>query len=175
MAGTNFCCAQPQDRIDSPEPPARPLGTIDSIFAATALPEDHPHALKLPERKVATNNDIVQSPSITNKIKLQFRRTSLRSLLKDEEYEDDAAQMTLQEVVKDLKNSSNDGINQSDDTILSRPNGNRTAVEEPRAGKQKPLSHASSLQAFKYFSPLLSRSVKDAATKRARSIANYSL
>lgn len=100
MSGPNLCCTLPQQRIDSPEPPARPLGPIDAIFAAAALPEDHPHAFKVPERKVDVDGGIVQSPNITSKIKMQFHRTSSKNLKEDREYDHDARQMTLQEVLK---------------------------------------------------------------------------
>src|ERR1700712_4882169 len=104
MSHHNFCCAHPQQRIDSPEPPARPPITIDGIFAAAALPEDHPHALRFAEglKPDLPSTSILRSPNIANKIKSQFRRKSLKALRSDEQYDNDARLMTSTEAVRDI-------------------------------------------------------------------------
>ena len=105
MSGSHLCCTHPQQRIDSPEPPARPLASFDGIFAAAALPEDHPHALKFPDRKPELDQSIVKSPTITSKLKQQFRRKSMRSLKKDKEYDEDANRMSSREVLHSVEES----------------------------------------------------------------------
>lgn len=94
-----LCCIHPQQRIDSPEPPARPPTTIDGIFAAAALPEDHPHAIKFPQKKLIFEASIARSPNIADRIKLQFRHRSINVLRSDEKYDFDAKAMTSTEVV----------------------------------------------------------------------------
>ncbi|KAK0300608.1 hypothetical protein LTR54_002036 [Friedmanniomyces endolithicus] len=95
----NFCCAHPQQRIDSPEPPSRPPLKIDGLLAAAALPEGHPHALKFPDKKPELDSSIIRSPNIADKLKWQFRRKSTKALRSDEEYDLDAQPLTSTEVV----------------------------------------------------------------------------
>ncbi|KAK0783882.1 hypothetical protein LTR75_014010 [Friedmanniomyces endolithicus] len=59
----NFCCAHPQQRIDTPEPPSRPPLKIDGLLAAAALPEGHPHALKFPDKKPGLDSSISGAPT----------------------------------------------------------------------------------------------------------------
>lgn len=114
-----FCCTHPQQRIDSPEPPPRLLASMDDIFAAAALPEDHPHALQfkdLKEKKPELDASIVRSPGFADKLKMQWRKKSVRSLSKDKEYDEDAKAITSQEVLVELdtvptsERSCSDGI-----------------------------------------------------------------
>ena len=98
----NFCCAYPQQRIDSPEPPSRPPLKIDGLLAAAALPEGHPHALRFPDKKPELDNSIIRSPNIADKIKWQFRRKSTKALRNDGEYDLDARPMTSTEVVNSV-------------------------------------------------------------------------
>ena len=105
-APKQFCCMHPQQRIDSPEPPPRPLASIDGIFAAAALPEDHPHALQfknMPEKKPELDATIVRSPGFTDKIKMQWRKKSVKSLSKEKEYDEDAKAITSQEVLVEFE------------------------------------------------------------------------
>lgn len=102
----HLCCMHPQQRIDSPEPPPRPLASIDGIFAAAALPEDHPHALHLPglrDKKPELDLAIVRSPGLGEKLKMQFRRKSVRSLGRERGYDDDATALTSREVLVGLQ------------------------------------------------------------------------
>ena len=50
---------------------------LNRIFLTACLPEDHPHAIKTPGRKVSTNPNIVRSPSFGNKLRRQLSRHSL--------------------------------------------------------------------------------------------------
>jgi len=95
----NFCCAHPQQRIDTPEPPSRPPLKIDGLLAAAALPEGHPRALKFPDKKPGLDSSIIRSPNIADKLKWQFRRKSTKALRSDEEYDLDAQPLTSTEVV----------------------------------------------------------------------------
>jgi len=105
MSPNNFCCAFPHQRVDSPEPPSRLPTTIDGIFAAAALPEDHPHALRFPEKieKPELNRGIVRSPSVADKIKSQFRRKSMNVLRNEREYDGDARPLTSPEVINNVQ------------------------------------------------------------------------
>ncbi|KAK1824397.1 hypothetical protein LTR12_001235 [Friedmanniomyces endolithicus] len=98
----NFCCAHPQQRIDSPEPPSRPPLKIDGLLAAAALPEGHPHARKFPDKKPELDSSIIRSPNIADKLKWQFRRKSTKALRNDEEYDLDAQPLTSTEVVNEV-------------------------------------------------------------------------
>ena len=105
MSATTLCCTQ-LPRIDSPEPPARPIAAIDEIFAAAALPEDHPHAFRFPDRKAAAvDANIIRSPKITDKLRMKLNRKSIKSLhkaLTQVDYDDDAQAMTSTEVFHHL-------------------------------------------------------------------------
>ncbi|KAK5702349.1 hypothetical protein LTR17_022382 [Elasticomyces elasticus] len=98
----NFCCAHPQQRIDSPEPPSRPPLKIDGLLAAAVLPEGHPHALSIPDKKPELDSSIIRSPHITDKLKWQFRRKSTKLLSSDEQYDSDAQPMGSMEVVNNM-------------------------------------------------------------------------
>lgn len=101
-----LCCTHPQQRIDSPEPPPRPLASIDGIFAAAALPEDHPHALQfkdLKDKKPELDPSIVRSPGFTDKLRMQWRKRSVKSLSKEKDYDDDAKAITSEEVLVELQ------------------------------------------------------------------------
>ncbi|GAB7345528.1 hypothetical protein MBLNU457_3843t1 [Dothideomycetes sp. NU457] len=83
---TILCCIAGHRTASSPsvyEPPrsirlARPEEIeLNRIFLTACLPEDHPHAIKIPGRKVPLNADIVQSPTLGNKLRRQLSRHSL--------------------------------------------------------------------------------------------------
>lgn len=107
-AANKFCCTHPQERIDSPEPPPRPLANIDGIFAAAALPDDHPHAMRMQDRKPGTDPDIVKSPGIASKIRMQFRKRSVKSLSKEKEYDIDAQRMESKDVLHEVLDEPSD-------------------------------------------------------------------
>ena len=71
-------------RTDSPEPPPRPLASLDGIFAAAALPEDHPHALRF-DKKAELDASIIRSPNIAEKIRANLRRKSVGGLSEEGE------------------------------------------------------------------------------------------
>ncbi|KAK5729402.1 hypothetical protein LTR17_012032 [Elasticomyces elasticus] len=98
----NFCCAHPQQRVDSPEPPSRPPLKIDGLLAAAVLPEGHPHALRIPDKKPELDSSIIRSPHITDKLKWQFRRKSTKLLRSDEQYDSDAQPLSSMEVVNNI-------------------------------------------------------------------------
>ncbi|KAF4551782.1 Hypothetical protein D9617_12g036720 [Elsinoe fawcettii] len=50
---------------------------LNRIFVGASLPEDHPHAITLPDRRPALITRIMRSPSFGNKIKRQLSRNSL--------------------------------------------------------------------------------------------------
>lgn len=95
----SLCCMHPQQRVDSPEPPSRAPLMLDGVLAAAALPEDHPHALRFPDKKPEMAYSIVRSPGIASKLKSQFRRKSLQVLRNDGLYDQDARPVTSLEVI----------------------------------------------------------------------------
>lgn len=88
-------------RSPSPTEPSRPsILPLDGIFAVAALPEDHPHALKISERRAPKlTKNLLRSPSFANKLKGQLRRRATIRSLKAEVYDEDARQMTSEEVL----------------------------------------------------------------------------
>ena len=161
MSASNFCCTHPQTRIDSPEPPSRPLATIDGIFAAAALPEDHPHALKFPEplRKPeldASIAGIVRSPNIASKIKLQFRRNSVKSLRKEREYDPDAHQLSSVEVLNDVGEAANKKESQGNSVDCSRFG---SVLDLCQTASPKPDVRTSVMRSLGYLAPMLRESV----------------
>lgn len=98
----DICCIHPHRSLP-PTEPARPSGlTLDRIFAvaAAALPEDHPHSLKLPlSDHRRSPKHLIRSPSFANKLKGQLRRRATIKSLKAEVYDEDARVMTSEEVV----------------------------------------------------------------------------
>lgn len=161
MSASNICCTHQPLRVDSPEPPPRPLATIDGIFAAAVLPEDHPHALKFPERKPETDSAIVQSPSITSKIKLQFSRKSVKNLKKGKEYDGDAHQMTLKEVLDDIENTPN-SHGQEDEVDHHHRFGSVYELNNPELADSETISpdvRTSVLKSLGYLQPLLQKYV----------------
>ena len=161
MSATNFCCTHPQQRIDSPEPPARPLAAIDGIFAAAVLPPDHPHALKMLDRKPETDPDIVKSPGIASKIKMQFRRRSMKNLGKEKEYDQDAKQITSQEVLHEIPESPpNDEVH--NETVQQHRFGSVLDLKPSRSPTNDagtPQLRTSVLSSLGYLRPLIEKSV----------------
>ena len=160
MAAANFCCTHPQQRTDSPEPPARPLASIDGIFAAAALPEDHPDALNLPHRKPETDSSIVRSPGIASKIKMQFRRKSMKSLSKEKEYDEDAHRITSQEVLHEVS-ADDEGALPIEDTQQHRFGSvmDLTPNISPTSDAVTPQIRTSILGSLEYLRPLIQRLV----------------
>ncbi|KAF2223382.1 hypothetical protein BDZ85DRAFT_108535 [Elsinoe ampelina] len=95
----DLCCADPR-RIDSPDlQPARQASLdprkrsqslprnkrlsredrmeLNRIFVGASLPEDHPHAIPLSNRRPILFTKIIRSPSFSRKLKRQLSRTSL--------------------------------------------------------------------------------------------------
>lgn len=159
MAAANLCCTHVQQRTDSPEPPPRPLASIDSIFAAAALPEDHPHAPKLLDRKPEFDASIMKSPNFTNKIKQQFRRKSMNRLGKEKDYDDDAHRLSSGEVLQDIEEAS------TTHDLAERPTehqrlGSITVSEglrAPTSGAASPEIRASILRSLEYLMPLIQK------------------
>lgn len=115
-----LCCSHPEERIDSPEPPSRPLANLDGIFAAAALPEDHPHALRFPERKPELHGGIIRSPGFASKIKLQFQRKKSRMSLgvtEGMDYDGDAKNLTSPEVLEGIKTPEEEDITDGDGRV----------------------------------------------------------
>jgi hypothetical protein len=161
MSASNFCCTHPQQRIDTPEPPARPLANIDGIFAAATLPEDHPHALKLPDRKPGMDPDIVKSPGIANKIKMQFRRRSVKSLSKEREYDVDATRIASEDVVQGVPDARSDDPVRKE-VILEPRFGSVNDVrpaKSPTSETGTPNVRTSVLDALGYLKPLIKKLV----------------
>ncbi|KAM0715558.1 hypothetical protein Q7P37_009056 [Cladosporium fusiforme] len=81
---TTTCCPlRTSNGALSPTPPepARPLYVrpTNHIFALAALPEDHPHALRLPQRRAPKlAKSIVRSPSLASKLRGQLLRGQVR-------------------------------------------------------------------------------------------------
>lgn len=160
----NFCCAHPQQRIDSPEPPPRPPITIDGIFAAAALPEDHPHALRFPEKsKSDVPTNIIRSPNIGTKIKSQFRRKSLKVLSNDEQYDTDARLMTSTDAVHHVGHTSESElpVGEADfDAPLQRL-GSVRVLETPLGRNFEEDVHSSVFKGLDWLRPLLSKSATE--------------
>lgn len=157
MAASTFCCTQPQQRIDSPEPPSRPIATVDGIFAAAALPEDHPHALKFPDRKPEVDASIVRSPNIANRIRLQFRKRSMKSLSHEDDYDKDARQMSSQEVIHEAEETSEHHGEQAAQLQGSGSAVCSTRPQSPEDFVAKPQVRTSVFQSLGYLKPLLQK------------------
>lgn len=121
----NFCCANP--RIESPVPPARPsIQTIDSILTTAAfLPEDHPHALNFGARKKPdTPINIIRSPNMADKIRLQILRRrstkALRDLGGSDMYDGDNKIMNSTEVVNHVEGADL-GVGEKTDEVEYMP------------------------------------------------------
>ena len=158
MSASNFCCTHPQQRTDSPEPPPRPLASIDGIFAAAALPEDHPHAMKFLERsKPELDPSIVRSPNIASKIKLQFGRKSMKNLSKEKEYDEDAHRLTSQAVLCDVEETAERTTEEEDVAKHARFGSvlDLGKIKPPVGTEVRP----SVFRSLEYLKPLLHQSV----------------
>ncbi|KAM0711589.1 hypothetical protein Q7P35_000955 [Cladosporium inversicolor] len=88
----DLCCINPPQRSLSPTEPARPPGSgsgaplinLDGIFAVAALPNDHPHSLKVPLQDRRPPKHLVRSPSLVNKLRGQLRRRATVKSLRAE-------------------------------------------------------------------------------------------
>lgn len=161
MSASTFCCTHPQQRTDSPEPPARPLASIDGLFAATLLPEDHPHALKMLDRKPETDPGIVKSPGIASKMKMQFRRRSMKNLGKEKEYDQDAQQITSQEVLHEIAEGPPDG-EMHHEAVQQHRFGSVLALGSSRSPTSDGGTHqvrTSVLSSLGYLRPFIEKSV----------------
>ncbi|KAK5127576.1 hypothetical protein LTR85_006916 [Meristemomyces frigidus] len=173
MSHHNFCCAHPQQRIDSPEPPARPPLTIDSIFAAAALPEDHPHALKFSEKlkPEVPSTSILRSPSIANKIKSQFRRKSLKALRSEEQYDTDARLLTSTEAVHNVGHGLEDTVDEAEFGIPLQRFGSVRVLETPLGRNFEEDVRSSVFGRLDWLRPLMSRT-SDFTPTRSESIVD---
>lgn len=98
----HLCCPHPSRSL-SPTEPARPaIISLDGIFAVAALPEDHPHALKIPERRPGSKlaKTIIKSPSVVGKLKGQLKRKWTVRSLRAEVYDGDARRVGSEEVLE---------------------------------------------------------------------------
>lgn len=85
MPAPDLCCINPPTRSLSPTEPARPSPfSLDGIFAVAALPNDHPHSLKVPVPDRRPPKHLIRSPSFANKLKGQLRRRATVKSLKAE-------------------------------------------------------------------------------------------
>ena len=80
-----ICCLHPLHRSLSPVEPARPSHTpllsLDGIFAVAALPNDHPHSMKISVQDRRPPKNLIRSPSLVGKLRGQLRRrATVRSL-----------------------------------------------------------------------------------------------
>lgn len=108
---SDLCCAHPS-RALSPTEPARPaIISLDGIFAVAALPEDHPHALKMPERRPGSKlaKTLIKSPSVVGKLKGQLRRRKTIRSLKAEMFDDDARRIGSEEVLEAVERAEGAG------------------------------------------------------------------
>lgn len=78
----NFALNTPNEYQSEPSPEIAVLdGTeLQRIFVAASLPDDHPHAIRLPRCKPRMDDNIIKSPSFSSKIKRQLSRKSLKSV-----------------------------------------------------------------------------------------------
>lgn len=138
---------------------------IDGIFAAAALPDDHPHAIKFPDRKPGTDPDIVRSPGIASKIKMQFRRRSMKSLSKEKDYDEDAQRIGSKEVLHEAAETPMD-IKLDEEQPQQRRFGSvvdvrsTTSLSSDAGTPQVPTSVLNSLG---YLRPLIEKSVLSAS------------
>ena len=82
-AAVTTCCINPTRSLSPTEPARRPPSTVNlnTLFAVAALPNDHPHSLKLPVQDRRPPKHLVRSPSFVGKLKGQLRRRgTVRSL-----------------------------------------------------------------------------------------------
>jgi hypothetical protein len=79
-----FCCVHP--RIDSPEPPSRPLTVSSSsldglLLAAAGLPANHPHVLRFANARsvpgTIDSSAILRSPGLKGRLRMKLSRRSL--------------------------------------------------------------------------------------------------
>ena len=101
MPTADLCCINPPHRSLSPTGPARPSAPIinlDGIFAVAALPNDHPHSLKLPVQDRRPPKHLIRSPSFANRLKGQLRRRATVKSLKAEVWDGDARVLTGEDV-----------------------------------------------------------------------------
>ncbi|KAK5138389.1 hypothetical protein LTR08_003450 [Meristemomyces frigidus] len=160
MSHHTFCCAHPQQRIDSPEPPARPPVSIDSIFATAALPKDHPHAPKSAQRRkpdVAASSHIIRSPNLAKKITSQFRRRPLKALSSGGQYDADALPMTSSDVVDTLGSDVEETVDTTDYGVALQRCGSVRVLETPLGGNFEEDVRASVLKSLDWLRPLITR------------------
>lgn len=174
---TVLCCIAGH-RTASPlsvcEPPrnirlARPEELeLNRIFLTACLPEDHPHAIKIPGRKVPLNTDIVQSPTLGNKLRRQLSRhslprpKSLQSLRlsaprlihrRSRAAKDD---LTIEEILVDGPKDQNQYDEDARSVlVLSRVASSRDDRLEPQ--ERHPSPHPMALSSFEWLVPQIRR------------------
>lgn len=123
---SHFCCTVPR-HLHSPVPPARVPNASNSLFALAALPNDHPHAIKLalqrPQDEDGAVEAIPKSPKVVDKVLLKLGRRScwsLRSKGKETETvpvgrydgcDDDARVLSSPEVVEKAREVESEDVN----------------------------------------------------------------
>ena len=159
MSHHTFCCIHPQQRIDSPELPSRPPVSIDSIFAAAALPEDHPHAVRFVERKKPDTpaSNIIRSPNLAKKIKSQFRRKSLKGLRNGEQYDADALSVMSIDVVDNVGQGAKGAADLVEDGDEPQSYSTPRMLETPLGGNFEEDVRASVLRSLDWLRPLISK------------------
>ena len=99
MPAQDLCCLSPPTRSLSPTEPARPSPlSLDGILAVVALPNDHPHSLKLPVQDRRPPKHLIRSPSFANRLRGQLRRRATVQSLKAEVWDGDARVLTGEDV-----------------------------------------------------------------------------
>ncbi|KAK5163765.1 uncharacterized protein LTR77_010438 [Saxophila tyrrhenica] len=157
-AATSFCCHHPTDRTASPSPPPRPIANLDGIFAAAALPDDHPHALTFQHRAPEVNTGIVCSPGLGSKLKLQFsRRRSKMSLAKEKDcegWDEDARVVSTREMMREVDGGSGSASGRAG-------KGAPPMLELRRFGSMSPIT-SEDCERLVYLKPAVKRSEDEA-------------
>ena len=78
------------------------LTSLDGIFAVAALPNDHPHSLKVPLQDRRPPKNLIRSPSLVGKLRGQLRRRATVKSLRAEVWDGDARVLTGEDVVGQL-------------------------------------------------------------------------
>lgn len=105
MPAADICCLHPPTRSLSPNlEPARPSHTpllsLDGIFAVAALPNDHPHSIKIPVQDRRPPKNLIRSPSLVGKLRGQLRRRATVRSLRAGVWDGDARVLTAEEAVR---------------------------------------------------------------------------
>lgn len=97
---------------------------------------------------------IIRSPNIANKIKLQFRRRSVKALREDEEYDTDAQPMTWTDVVGHVGY-----VPEEVSTVEQQPMASARSLDTPTGREAQVDVRSSVMQGLDWLKPMLSRRV----------------